>query len=201
MRLSASETDNYGWKKFASSETTTDPYITFTYNRKPNAASAPVLVAPQSFQFTPVSGTTSWFTTADRPTFTSTATDPDGASVQTTVTYTVVNLQPVAQDDAASVGEDDASVTGNVIADPMTGDHDTAPEIRDLFLTGSGGRTEHYEIAAYGSARAHAHVLGHTELVDLLQTTLDEEGEANKHLTQLAEGRMSFVGANDKALA
>jgi hypothetical protein len=44
LRLSASETDNYGWKKFASSETTTDPYITFTYNRKPNAASAPVLV-------------------------------------------------------------------------------------------------------------------------------------------------------------
>jgi hypothetical protein len=38
-------------------------------------------------------------------------------------------------------------------------------------------------------------------LYDLLQTTLDEEGEANKKLTQLAEGRMSFAGANEKALA
>jgi RHS repeat-associated protein len=78
LRLSASETDNYGWKKFASSETSTDPYITFTYNRKPNPASAPVMKAPESYQFAPLSGTTSWFTSADRPTFTSTATDPDG---------------------------------------------------------------------------------------------------------------------------
>ncbi|MBP6524266.1 MAG: hypothetical protein KA249_02475 [Dermatophilaceae bacterium] len=78
LRLSASETDNYGWKKFASSETSTDPYITFTYNRKPNAASAPALTAPESYQFTPLSGSTSWFTTAARPTFTSTASDPDG---------------------------------------------------------------------------------------------------------------------------
>ena len=77
----------------------------------------------------------------------------------------------------------------------------TDQAVMDAGLIGAAQRIEHYEIAAYGSARAHAHVLGHTELVDLLQTTLDEEGEANKHLTQLAEGRMSFVGANDKALA
>jgi len=76
LRLSASETDNYGWKKFASSETSTDPYITFTYNRKPNAAAAPVMTAPESYQFT--HGSTYWFTSADRPTFTSTASDPDG---------------------------------------------------------------------------------------------------------------------------
>ena len=77
----------------------------------------------------------------------------------------------------------------------------TDQAVMDAGLIGAAQRIEHYEIAAYGTARAHAHVLGHTELVDLLQTTLDEEGEANKHLTQLAEGRMSFVGANDKALA
>jgi hypothetical protein len=35
-----------------------------------------------------------------------TATDPDGATVQTTVTYTVTNLPPVAQDDTATAGED-----------------------------------------------------------------------------------------------
>jgi hypothetical protein len=35
MRLSASETDSYGWKKFYSVESSQDPYITFTYNRKP----------------------------------------------------------------------------------------------------------------------------------------------------------------------
>ena len=56
-------------------------------------------------------------------------------------------------------------------------------------------------MAAYGTARAFARALGHSKLVDLLQTTLDEEGGANKHLTQLAEGRMSFSGINEKALA
>ncbi len=57
-----------------------------------------------------------------------TATDPDGASVQTAVTYTVINLPPVANDDAASLSEVDASVTGNVISDPLTGDLDGAPD-------------------------------------------------------------------------
>lgn len=77
----------------------------------------------------------------------------------------------------------------------------TDPAVRDAGLIAAAQRVEHYEIAGYGTARAHARTLGHTELVDLLQTSLDEEGAANKHLTQLAEGRMTFAGANEKALA
>lgn len=75
------------------------------------------------------------------------------------------------------------------------------PAVLDAGLIAAAQRVEHYEIAGYGTARAHARTLGHTELVDLLQTSLDEEGTANKLLTQLAEGRMSFAGANEKALA
>ena len=75
------------------------------------------------------------------------------------------------------------------------------PAVLDAGLIAAAQRVEHYEIAGYGTARAHARTLGHTELVDLLQTSLDEEGAANKLLTQLAEGRMSFAGANEKALA
>ena len=74
------------------------------------------------------------------------------------------------------------------------------PAIMDAGLIGAAQRVEHYEIAAYGTARAHAEALGHVELVDLLQTTLDEEGDANKLLTQLAEGRMAFAGVNEKAI-
>lgn len=77
----------------------------------------------------------------------------------------------------------------------------TAPAVMDAGLIGAAQRVEHYEIAAYGTARAHAQALGNQELYDLLQTTLDEEGDANKKLTQLAEGRMSFAGVNEKALA
>jgi len=76
----------------------------------------------------------------------------------------------------------------------------TDPTIMDVGLIGAAQRVEHYEIAGYGTARAHAESLGHVELVDLLQTTLDEEGDANKLLTQLAEGRMAYAGVNEKAI-
>lgn len=75
------------------------------------------------------------------------------------------------------------------------------PAVMDAGLIGAAQRVEHYEIAGYGTAKAHAIALGRQDLAEIIQTTLDEEGEANKLLTQLAEGRMSFEGANEKALA
>jgi ferritin-like metal-binding protein YciE len=77
----------------------------------------------------------------------------------------------------------------------------THPAVMDAGLIGAAQRVEHYEIAAYGTARSHAQTLGNQELFDLLQTSLDEEGMANKKLTQLAEGRMSYAGVNEKAMA
>ena len=59
--------------------------------------------------------------------------------------------------------------------------------IRDAKLIGAAQRVEHYEIAAYGTARAFAQTLGETKIADLLQTTLDEEGETDKKLTAIAE--------------
>jgi ferritin-like metal-binding protein YciE len=46
---------------------------------------------------------------------------------------------------------------------------------------------EHYEMAAYGSARTFARLLGQEKAAELLQTTLDEESETNESLNQLAE--------------
>jgi ferritin-like metal-binding protein YciE len=63
-----------------------------------------------------------------------------------------------------------------------------APDmIRDANLIGAAQRVEHYEIAAYGTARAFAETLGETKIADLLQDTLDEEGDTDKRLTALAE--------------
>jgi ferritin-like metal-binding protein YciE len=76
----------------------------------------------------------------------------------------------------------------------------TDPATRDAALIGAAQRVEHYEIAGYGTARAHAEELELTEIADLLQLTLDEEGEANKLLTQIAEGRMTS-GVNARAAA
>ena len=57
----------------------------------------------------------------------------------------------------------------------------------DAGLIGAAQKVEHYEIAAYGTARAHANMLGLTKIARLLQQTLDEEGATDKKLTQLAE--------------
>ena len=58
--------------------------------------------------------------------------------------------------------------------------------IRDAKLIGAAQRVEHYEIAAYGTARTLAETLGEDEVAEILQETLDEEGETDKKLTALA---------------
>jgi len=58
--------------------------------------------------------------------------------------------------------------------------------VRDADLIGAAQRVEHYEMAGYGTARAFTHALGENQVANLLQETLNEEGEANKKLTQIA---------------
>jgi ferritin-like metal-binding protein YciE len=57
----------------------------------------------------------------------------------------------------------------------------------DAGLIGAAQKVEHYEIAGYGTARTHATLLGYTKVARLLQQTLNEEGNTDKKLTQLAE--------------
>jgi ferritin-like metal-binding protein YciE len=57
----------------------------------------------------------------------------------------------------------------------------------DAALIGAAQKVEHYEIAGYGTAKAHAELLGFTKAARLLQQTLDEEGRTDKKLSQLAE--------------
>jgi len=57
----------------------------------------------------------------------------------------------------------------------------------DAGLIGAAQKVEHYEIAAYGTARTHASLLGLNRIAKLLQQTLDEEGATDKKLTALAE--------------
>jgi ferritin-like metal-binding protein YciE len=64
------------------------------------------------------------------------------------------------------------------------------PDVLDAGLIAAAQKVEHYEIASYGTVRTWAERLGYNNAAKLLQQTLDEEGEANKKLTQIAE---SFV--------
>src|SRR5687768_5070352 len=64
---------------------------------------------------------------------------------------------------------------------------DGDPSVIDAALIASAQRVEHYEMAGYGCVRTFATLLGYADAAALLQATLDEEGEADKKLTALAE--------------
>lgn len=58
--------------------------------------------------------------------------------------------------------------------------------VKDAALIAAAQRVEHYEMAGYGAARSFAQALGRADLANLLQQTLDEEGQADKKLTEIA---------------
>lgn len=60
-------------------------------------------------------------------------------------------------------------------------------DVLDAAIIGAAQRVEHYEMAGYGCARTYAAMLGLDDQAAMLQTTLDEEGEADHRLTDLAE--------------
>ena len=62
---------------------------------------------------------------------------------------------------------------------------------KDAALIGAAQRVEHYEIAAYGTARTLAEQLGKEDAAALLQETLDEESAADQTLTKIAVSRVN----------
>jgi len=61
------------------------------------------------------------------------------------------------------------------------------PAFLDAGLIADAQRVEHYEIAAYGTARTFANLLGEKEIAQLLEATLKEEKAADAKLTSIAE--------------
>jgi ferritin-like metal-binding protein YciE len=63
----------------------------------------------------------------------------------------------------------------------------------DAAIIAAAQKVEHYEIASYGTVIAWAEQLGHTEAVEPLQSTLEEENSADEKLTDMAQ---SVANAN-----
>jgi ferritin-like metal-binding protein YciE len=59
-------------------------------------------------------------------------------------------------------------------------------DVLDAAMISAAQRVEHYEIAAYGTVRTYAELLGHDRAVELLEQTLEEEKETDQKLTDLA---------------
>ncbi len=68
----------------------------------------------------------------------------------------------------------------------------------DAALTAAAQRVEHYEIAGYGCVRTFAHLLGFEDAATLLRSTLDEEADADKKLTQIAEETINMQAAENE---
>jgi ferritin-like metal-binding protein YciE len=75
-------------------------------------------------------------------------------------------------------------------------EEDLEEDALDAGLIGAAQKVEHYEIAAYGTARTHAEMLGFRKVAKLLQQTLNEEGATDKKLTQLAESVINYEAVN-----
>lgn len=59
--------------------------------------------------------------------------------------------------------------------------------VRDVALIAAAQRSEHYEIAAYGTVVALAKALGEQEILGLLQETLEQEKATDKKLTMVSK--------------
>jgi ferritin-like metal-binding protein YciE len=60
-------------------------------------------------------------------------------------------------------------------------------DVLDAGLIAAAQHVEHYEMAGYGCVRTYARQLGYEDQAELLQKTLDEEGDTDKLLTEIAE--------------
>jgi len=69
------------------------------------------------------------------------------------------------------------------------------PDVKDAALIAAAQRVEHYEIAAYGTAKTFALRLGKQSAARLLEQTLEEEKAADHKLTEIAE-----TGVNQEAV-
>jgi len=75
-------------------------------------------------------------------------------------------------------------------------EEDGEDAVKDAALISAAQKVEHYEIAGYGCARTFASLLGFEKAATLLQQTLEEEGETDKKLTEIAE---TIINENAKA--
>ena len=64
-------------------------------------------------------------------------------------------------------------------------------DVKNAGMIAEAQRVEHYEISGYGTAVRYAKELGHNDIADTLQKTLDEEYHANDLLNKLAENRLN----------
>lgn len=82
-------------------------------------------------------------------------------------------------------------------ANSIISDTDKDTLVRDAGLILAAQKVEHYEIATYGTLRTFAENMGHTDVMELLAQTLDNEKATNEALTGIAEGFVNEQAAEE----
>jgi ferritin-like metal-binding protein YciE len=82
-------------------------------------------------------------------------------------------------------------------ADSIIGETESDTLTRDAALILAAQKAEHYEIATYGTLTTFARTLGENQVADLLHKTLDEEKDADEHLTEIAEAFVNEEAMHD----
>ena len=67
--------------------------------------------------------------------------------------------------------------------------------MRDAGIISAAQKVEHYEIASYGTLCAFAKTLGNDEVASILEEILEEEKNADKSLTEIAESTINMQAA------
>ncbi|GAB3937856.1 YciE/YciF ferroxidase family protein [Mucilaginibacter myungsuensis] len=78
----------------------------------------------------------------------------------------------------------------SIISETEKGTH-----TRDAALIAAAQKVEHYEIATYGTLRTFAATMGHTEVADLLEQTLENEKATDVALTEAAVSMINEAAA------
>lgn len=74
-------------------------------------------------------------------------------------------------------------------------DHADSQDVMDAAIIAAAQKTEHYEIATYGTLVTYAKLLGYPDHAKLLMDTLKEERLADESLTKLAEADINRQAA------
>jgi len=92
------------------------------------------------------------------------------------------------------------AMEGLVAEGAETMGQDYEDDVMDAALIAAAQRVEHYEIAAYGTVRTYAELLGEDTAVQLLEQTLEEEKETDQKLTDMAgEINVRAMGEDSQA--
>jgi len=103
--------------------------------------------------------------------------------------------------DAKPRGKKCAAMEGLIEEGKEAMEEITDRDVLDAALIGAAQRVEHYEMAAYGTARTHALRLGYVEAASFLQQTLEEEADADKMLTRIAESHVNAEAEHGAAIS